>query len=111
MDYEEIPIPPQEGKKFDQEKLRFSLLPFKSLELITEVLEFGAKKYDVNNWMYVTDPKTRYFNALMRHLIAWWQGEKHDPETRLLHLAHAGCCILFLLWFEFYSTTSEPNDN
>ena len=27
-------------------------------------------------------------------------GEQLDPESKLPHLAHAVCCLLFILWFE-----------
>lgn len=86
------------GKKHDSGKLRYSLLPSGTIKQIVEVLEHGAKKYDVNNWQNVSDSRTRYYNALMRHLEAWWNGEKLDPESGCHHLAHAGCCVLFLLW-------------
>lgn len=36
----------------------------------------------------------------MRHLTAWWGGEKSDPESGEHHLAHLGCCVIFLLWFD-----------
>ena len=88
------------GKKFDQEKDRWDLLPFESVTQIVKVLTFGAKKYEPNNWQKVPEAKSRYFAACMRHLNAWWGGEKIDPESGIHHLAHAGCCILFLLWFE-----------
>ena len=59
---------------------------------------FGSAKYSDNNWKKVDMLKQRYYNALMRHINAWWEGEKNDPETNMHHLAHAGCCILFLIW-------------
>lgn len=89
-----------EGRKFDKGKLRFSLLPWKAVQEIIKVLEFGAVKYDVDNWQQVAEPKQRYWDASMRHLVAYKQGEQLDPESGLHHLAHAGCCVLFLLWFE-----------
>lgn len=42
----------------------------------------------------------RPFAALMRHMWAWWRREEADPETGLSHLAHAGCCLLFLIAYE-----------
>lgn len=88
------------GSKLDQDKLRWDLLPFESVTPIVAVLTFGAKKYAPENWRLVENPRARYFAALMRHLAAWWLGEKNDPETGYSHLAHAGCCLLFLLAFE-----------
>ena len=68
---------------------------------ICKVLTYGADKYEEDdNWKKVKDSKKRYYNALNRHIDAWWQGESLDPETGFHHLAHAGCCLLFLLWFE-----------
>ena len=37
------------------------------------------------------------FAAAQRHLTAWFQGEDKDEETANNHLAHASCCILYLL--------------
>jgi len=34
----------------------------------------------------------------MRHLVAEYKGEDYDIESGFLHLAHAACNILFLLW-------------
>jgi hypothetical protein len=61
---------------------------------------FGKKKYGANNWMKLENAPERYYNALMRHMTAWWGGESIDPESGYSHLAHAGCCLIFLLWFE-----------
>lgn len=89
-----------EGRKDDDGKRLWSLVSWSSMEEIVKVLEYGAKKYAPENWRHVPDAKERYKNALLRHVIAWASGETNDPETGLSHLAHAGCCILFALWFE-----------
>lgn len=89
-----------EGMKFDSGKTEWSLLPWKQVEKIVKVLEFGAKKYDKNNWQKVGNSDNRYSNATMRHLLAHMNGEKKDPESGLSHLAHAACNILFMMWFE-----------
>ena len=88
------------GVKHDTGKRRFSLLPMGVVGLVVDVLEFGARKYAINNWQQVSDPQTRYYDAAMRHLDAWHQGEGPDPESGLPHLAHALCCIMFLAWFD-----------
>lgn len=85
------------GRKFDGDKLRWDLLPFREVEQVVEILTIGAKKYDDNNWQNVK-PFTRYVAAAWRHFIAWCKGEKLDPESGKNHLAHAICCLLFLLW-------------
>lgn len=88
-----------EGCKDDGDKLRYELLPPELLEEIARVLTFGAKKYADRNWelgMHWSRP----FGALMRHSWAWWSGEHTDPETGYSHLAHAACCIAFLLAYE-----------
>mgnify|MGYP001558282212 CR=1 FL=1 len=47
---------------------------------------------------------SRPYDALQRHLTAWWEGEDLDPESGLSHLAHCGCCLLFLLAFQLRRT-------
>jgi hypothetical protein len=36
----------------------------------------------------------------MRHFKSYIRNKKLDEETRVSHLAHAICCLLFLLWFD-----------
>lgn len=89
-----------EGVKYDKDKPKWSLLPFKALAEVVDVLTYGARKYAPDNWKKVPDARTRYVDASFRHFIAYINGEKNDSETGLSHLAHAICCLLFLLAFD-----------
>jgi Domain of unknown function (DUF5664) len=80
-------------------KPRLELVPWAAVTEIAEVLTFGAKKYDANNWCRGAR-WGRYFAALCRHVFAWWRGEDKDQETGLSHLAHAGCCLVFLMEYQ-----------
>ena len=86
-----------QGVKYDDEKLDWSLVPIEAMEDVIRVLMFGAKKYAPDNWKKVPDAQRRYYKAAMRHLTAWQRGETLDSETNESHLAHAACCLLFLL--------------
>lgn len=96
---EEVKPTPTEGQKFDSDKLRYELLPPELLEETARVLTFGAEKYSARNWE-LGMAWSRPFGALMRHMWAWWKGEDKDPETGYSHLAHACCCIAFLVAYE-----------
>jgi hypothetical protein len=85
------------GIKYDTDKLRWDLMPWPALEQVLKVMMFGAKKYSEYNWQHVKPPM-RYWSAAMRHMIADRNGKECDDETGLLHLAHAACDILFLMW-------------
>jgi len=89
--------------KYDDGKTRMGLihtglaLP---LMAIGEVLTYGAKKYKANSWQGLDNARERYTDALYRHLNAYHRGEQIDPESGLLHLAHAAVNLLFLLYFQ-----------
>jgi hypothetical protein len=85
------------GRKDDAGKPRLSLLPWPAVLSVVRVLEHGAKRYGDDNWRQVPNFRARYFDAAQRHLLAWWGGEKTDPDTGESHLAHFICCGLFLL--------------
>lgn len=85
------------GRKFDGGKLQYGLLPPLALREVVKVLTFGAEKYEPDNWKRVPDPNRRYFDAAQRHLWAYKEGEINDPESGVSHLAHALCCIMFML--------------
>lgn len=92
--------PTGEGRKDDMDKLRWSLIPMGTMQEMVDVLEYGARKYGENNWKSVPQANQRYYDALMRHMDAWWRGEGRDQETDRSHLAHAMCCVAFLLYLE-----------
>lgn len=85
------------GAKYDQDKPRMDLIPPHAELLLAQVLTFGAEKYAPNNWRNVEDPERRYLAAAMRHINAHRQGELMDSESGLPHLAHAMCCLAFVL--------------
>lgn len=85
------------GKKYDRKKLNYALLPWDAVEEVVKVLDYGAKKYAPDNWKHVDNAEDRYFAAAMRHLLARRKGFRRDSQSRKLHLAHATCCLLFLL--------------
>ena len=88
----------QIGIKLDEGKDRWSLLPWRQVRDVVRVLMFGAKQYGDYNWRMLDNPEERWFDALIRHVMAWKEGEKRDGETGLPHLAHGVCCLLFLMW-------------
>jgi hypothetical protein len=85
-----------QGKKFDEGKIRYDLLPVDALREVARVLTFGAAKYGDNNWK-ITKPESRYTAAAFRHGEAYRGGEMMDKESGVHHLAHRICCDLFLL--------------
>ena len=87
------------ASKKDEGKNRLDLWPPDVYEEIGKVLTYGATKYASRAW----EEGMRWgscYAALQRHLQAWWRGESTDPETGYSHLAHASCCLIFLLAYE-----------
>lgn len=87
------------GRKDDNGKAPWHLFPWDAARQIVAVLQFGAGKYGERNWE-TGIAYSRCYSALIRHLTAWWEREPCDKETGLSHLAHAGCCLVFLLAYE-----------
>lgn len=88
------------GMKHDETKPRFDLIPPIAELEVAKVLEYGARKYDANNWRYVENPQARYMAAARRHINAWMQNESYDDESGLPHLAHAITSLMFILELE-----------
>lgn len=93
--------------KFDEDKMPLHLLSSEALMQTAAVLKFGADKYAAHNWRGGF-AWSRPLAAAMRHILAFNAGEDKDPESGLSHLAHAACCIMFLL--EFEKTHPELDD-
>lgn len=83
------------GTKFDGEKPDISLIPREALEGTAKVLMFGANKYGRYNWLGGFEWH-RLTAASLRHIIAFNEGEDLDPESGMLHIYHAICCLSML---------------
>jgi len=99
------------GIKHDTGKRRWSLLPWGAVASCVDVLMYGAGKYGDGNWKDVPDSRERYFDAALRHLTAWQAGQRTDAESGLPSLAHAGCCVLFLIAIDAYGNTKIANSD
>jgi hypothetical protein len=98
------------GHKDDRGKAPYHLIAPEFLDATAQVLQFGAAKYAERNWEQGMN-WSRPFSALMRHMWAWWRGERADPETGMSHLWHAACCIMFLLAYEARAAGNDDRPN
>lgn len=96
------------GTKHDGEKVRLDLLSSEWITGVGDVLTFGAKKYEAHNWRKGIQ-LSRLLGACLRHVFAFLKGEDKDPETGLLHLYHASCCLMFAS--ELYIISPEKVDD
>ncbi|MGL4678350.1 MAG: dATP/dGTP diphosphohydrolase domain-containing protein, partial [Plesiomonas shigelloides] len=83
--------------KHDHGKPLMGALPANAELAVARVLTFGAEKYGRDNWRGLDDSDTRYMDAALRHINAVRRGETHDVESGEHHLAHAVCCLMFML--------------
>lgn len=78
-------------------KPRLSLVPPALVIHTAKAFEDGATKYGPFNWRKTAVQADIYYEAALRHLSAWWDGEEIAPDSGVHHLAHAAACIAILL--------------
>lgn len=98
--------PRLDGKKFDEGKPMLGLVPKSMIWAVGWILTFGAKKYGAHNWRKGL-AWSRAYNALLRHLTAWWDGESLDAESGRSHLWHAATELAFLIEYEESKTGED----
>lgn len=84
------------GAKYDDGKLRLSLVPPEIVTAVAEVREFGKRKYaDAEDWRSV--PREKWQEALLRHVLAMWNNPLAiDEESGLPALWHVATNVAFL---------------
>lgn len=95
---EQLLADPTKAARFNNGKLRWSLVHFQSLEPLVKVLMFGAQKYDDHNWKKGLPPN-EILESMQRHLAALIDGQTHDPESGLPHIGHIMCNAMFYSYF------------
>jgi len=99
------------GAKLDANKPRAALVLgsfSRALRAVSEVGTYGAKKYTPNGWRSVPDGIQRYSDAMVRHLLAEAEADI-DPESGLLHAAHAAWSALARLELMLMDPKSPPS--
>ncbi len=56
----------------------------------------GACKYGFANYRVVGVRASVYYDATMRHLFSWWEGEDVDPDSGLCHVTKAITSLVVL---------------
>lgn len=77
-------------------KVPLSTVPMRVVaELGLAMLE-GACKYGRHNYRVTGVRASVYFDACMRHISAWWEGQDIDPASGLPHVVKAIACLVVL---------------
>jgi hypothetical protein len=91
----------EQAKHFDDGKPRLELLPYESLAEIAKVFDYGFSKYGTGNWAKGM-LWTKMAASVLRHTYKWLAGQDKDEESGLSHMAHAGACVIMILYYEQY---------
>jgi hypothetical protein len=89
----------EKSLRYNEDKPKWSLVHYKSLEPMVRVLEMGAKKYSPDNWKIGLN-RDEILESTMRHLTALMDGELLDKESGISHMAHIQCNAMFYNYHE-----------
>lgn len=94
----EVRVVSETGGAKGQKQARLGSLDPQSLLRVAEVAGFGEEKYARLNYLngYAWSLS---FDAMQRHMLAFWSGQNNDDESGLPHLAHAAWHCLAMLAF------------
>lgn len=95
------------GKKFDQNKPDYSLIPKEALDAMAYAFMYGAKKYGTCNYRYGMEWR-RPAAAALRHTVEFISGAETDAESGAPVLGHA---MAALAMAEFYRSTGVGIDD
>lgn len=74
------------------------------------VLKSGADKYGRRNFRDTTIDASTYVGALLRHVVAWADGEDVDPDSGEHHLAHVRACCAVVMSAQDADTFNDDRD-
>lgn len=70
-------------------KMPMSCLPATVMAEVSLGMMEGALKYGRHNYRVIGVRASVYYDAALRHLMAWWEGEDLDPDSGLNHVVKA----------------------
>ena len=57
----------------------------------------GKNKYGLMNWREKRVSSSIYYDAALRHALAWWDGENFASDSGVHHLGHLMACAAIIL--------------
>lgn len=77
-------------------KVPFSTVPSEVTAEVGLAMLEGALKYGRHNYRSVGVRASVYYDAALRHLTAFWEGQDTDPDSGLSHLVKCLACLYVL---------------
>ena len=77
-------------------KVPFSTVPAEVVAEIGLGMLEGARKYGRHNFRVAGVRASVYYDALFRHITAWWEGEDIDLDSGMNHVAKAITTLVVL---------------
>jgi len=101
---------PRTGGQKGQKPIQFHTIPPEFLMEVGRVYFAGAQKYAARNFERGYKWSLS-FDAMMRHLWAWWGGEEIDPESGCNHMAHGiWHCFQLMLLAKYHRDLDDRSD-
>lgn len=77
-------------------KAPMSTVPANVLVEIGVAMLEGSVKYGRHNYRVAGVRSSVYYDAVMRHVMSWWEGEDIDPDSNMSHITKALSCLTVL---------------
>jgi hypothetical protein len=81
---------------FGIKKASLSCVPAPVMMEVGIGMQEGACKYGRHNYRAIGVRGSVYYDATMRHMMAWWEGEDIDPDSGLSHITKAITSLVVL---------------
>jgi len=94
-------------KKFGVKKPSLDAVPPVAIFTLGSAMADGARKYGAMNYRGASVSAKIYYNAAMRHWMAWWDGEDLASDSGMHHLGHAMACACIILDAEVHGTLED----
>lgn len=85
----------------------FRAIPVTALVWLGKAMMDGLRKYGVLNWRDKPVTASTYYDAALRHLFAYWDGEQYASDSKVHHLGHVMACCAIIIDAEEQGTLND----
>ena len=91
-------------------KQKMSDVPTVALFALGAAMSDGANKYGRYNYRDTNVTASVFYDAMMRHLTTWYNGEDYAPDSKVHHLAHVMASCAIVLDAELHAKFNDDRD-